>query len=115
MWHKDDRVKLKEGHYYPTQANPCIGSEFECAGTVVTGEPNSVSVIWDNGKRNGYSNEQLVNYHTLPEGNPNREFSSHRKENETKMAIMKEIFGTDPEDEYKAEYYFSKYYDGGEG
>lgn len=54
-----DRVVLIEGHYTPRRSNPCIGSKYECTGTI-DNIGNSITVLWDNGIKNGYSQESLA-------------------------------------------------------
>jgi len=98
MWKKGDRVKLKEGFYFPTTANPCIGSEFECAGTIHRIEsdawddiPPTMVVNWDNNNRNSYTSDNLKRYCDLPKDNPNRAFVEREKE--CKLAKEEDLSG----------------------
>lgn len=50
-----DRVILRDNHPYETgPANPCVGSEWFCEGTISHTEINIYSVMWDNGEWNTY-------------------------------------------------------------
>lgn len=54
-----DKVYLLSGHYHPAPNNPCIGSEYECVGTIVENQ-GAISVAWSNGTRNGYTSGHLI-------------------------------------------------------
>lgn len=43
-------------------ANPVVGSEWECRGTIADYEPDGdgISVDWDNGTYNGYKENELA-------------------------------------------------------
>lgn len=75
-----DRVLLKEGYFAPMNSNPCIGSEWECTGTVVEiiEDEDAIIVEWDNQYENTYQEEQLIRYQPLPQDNPNRAFTDHQ-------------------------------------
>lgn len=52
----DTVVMLKTGKYLPSENNPCINSEYECAGIIIKrGDNGNVNVGWANGKINGYN------------------------------------------------------------
>lgn len=51
-----DRVNLVDiGDYYLGPANPEVGSEWECEGTVTRISDETIKVNWDNGTTNWYS------------------------------------------------------------
>jgi len=79
MWIEGDRVVLFAGHYEPAFSNPCIGSEFECPGTVIEiiEEDDAVIVEWDNKSENTYHSTDLKRHKLLPRDNPNRAFVIH--------------------------------------
>ena len=60
------RVKLTNpmGHYFIGHANPAVGSEHECAGTIdcvseVDSEETIIRVKWDNKSSNAYHSNTL--------------------------------------------------------
>jgi len=94
MWYEDDRVVLQEGYFAPARSNPCIGSEFECVGTVVDiiEDDNAYVVVWDNETENTYNGTELKAYTSLSQDNPNKTFVMHsfRKAMEKKDVEIKD-------------------------
>lgn len=86
----DDRVVFINNHsgYNIGPDNPLFGSPFFCIGTVTeVKSPYNVSVVWDNGFRNGYKhtdleylyqNQHLVNGF-VKKFDPNRMFASIKR------------------------------------
>lgn len=60
---KGDRVCYTSGRHCVGPANPVVGSEHECPGTIMSigGGPlhEQISVAWDNGTRNYYMTKDL--------------------------------------------------------
>lgn len=63
------KVKLKqETIYKSSQDNPKIGSVYECEGLIISnydyyesmGIESTCKVLWDNGRRNSYTKEDLI-------------------------------------------------------
>ena len=92
-WLEGDKVLLLQGYYVPGYANPCIGSEWECPGTVVEiieDDEDYIVVVWDNDSENTYHHEELTQYDPLPHDNPNRTFIMHRFKQVKKEQAEKE-------------------------
>lgn len=73
-----DRVVLVSERYKACPDNPRLGSEFECAGMVdviYSHDKIIIGVLWDNGRRNVYSYNELALLKDQKVGNdPNRLF-----------------------------------------
>lgn len=76
--HRGDRVLYISGDHGVSDSNPLVGTNYECAGTVVDtgGHGMHVRVHWDNGLSNSYN---LGDLKIAPKGyalmqDPNRAF-----------------------------------------
>jgi len=72
-----DRVRYISGAHGNSKNNPLIGTEYECAGTVVRTENYgaiSYSVSWDNGTTNAYQAMDLVLVGSQCKLDPNMSF-----------------------------------------
>jgi len=63
-FNKNDRVMLISHRHGCDELNPVKFSRYECEGTIVDAQephykPNCIKVIWDNGRTNVYSLEDL--------------------------------------------------------
>lgn len=57
-----DKVILvsPDSHYLIGRTNPVICSKYECCGIIDSVDGSIISVIWYNGARNGYVDNELV-------------------------------------------------------
>ena len=76
---KGDRVKFVNNsrNYRVGEANPLVGSKWECEGTV-TRSGIDVRVSWDNGRGNIYKSKCLELIGTI-KGDPNYMFKMKRR------------------------------------
>ena len=45
--------------YVIGMSNPLVGTNWECEGTIISYSSSLISVMWDNGKHNEYSDNEL--------------------------------------------------------
>ena len=75
-FYSGDRVYYTSGKHGVSRVNPLKGTELECVGTIdhVESTFSHVTVLWDNGAHNSYTNKDLALADGVDEPNPNLAF-----------------------------------------
>jgi hypothetical protein len=83
---KGDRVIFIENktNYTIEERNPLFGTKFFCAGTVISVSSERIDVAWDNGHKNIYEPDDLIDEYIIRAGNklmpvnPNLTFKNYK-------------------------------------